>query len=92
MTQITPEKITFEQGLNIVVDLVKQFRRNVAAYRGPTYKEALARRDLIDPFFEALGRDVNNCSSARLISPTPPTLPATIGCRPSLITFVLRRS
>ncbi len=55
-------QITFEQGLDIVADLVKQFRRNAATYRGPAYKEAQARIDFINPFFEALGWDVNNRS------------------------------
>ncbi len=54
--------ITFEQGLSSVAELVKQFRLNAVTYRGPAYKEAQARIDFINPFFEALGWDVNNRS------------------------------
>jgi len=55
-------QVTFEQGLDLVADLVKRFSRNAAAYRGPAYNEAQARIEFINPFFEALGWDVQNRS------------------------------
>ncbi|MEW6252172.1 MAG: restriction endonuclease subunit M, partial [Planctomycetota bacterium] len=45
--------------------LIDRFARNVGAYRSPTYNETQARRELIDPFFKALGWDVwNECGLA----------------------------
>lgn len=43
-----------------VVDLVEAFERNEQSYRSPQYKEAEVRREFIDPFFEALGWDIQN--------------------------------
>ncbi len=43
-----------------VVDLVERFQRNRDVYTRPDYKEARARVEFIDPFFEALGWDVRN--------------------------------
>ncbi len=43
-----------------ILDLVDRFRRNRDAYRDPAYKEAPLRREFLDPFFEALGWDVQN--------------------------------
>jgi hypothetical protein len=50
----------YDSSLDLVARLVKQFRTNLAAYHAPDYKEALARQDLIDPLFIALGWDVRN--------------------------------
>ena len=52
--------ITFEKSLAEIASLVKQFKTNRAAYLAPTYKEAHARQELIDPLFVALGWDVRN--------------------------------
>ena len=35
----------FEQGLNTVARLVKQFNRNAATYRNPEYNETWAREE-----------------------------------------------
>ena len=43
-----------------VLDLVERFERNREAYKSPTYNETQLRREFLDPFFEALGWDVNN--------------------------------
>jgi predicted type IV restriction endonuclease len=40
--------------------LVEQFERNRDAYRSGAYNETQLRREFLDPFFEALGWDVNN--------------------------------
>jgi len=50
----------YTTSLDLVARLVRQFRTNLAAYHAPDYKEALARQDLIDPLFIALGWDVRN--------------------------------
>lgn len=44
----------------IITDLVERFERNYAAYKSGAYNETQVRREFIDPFFEALGWDVNN--------------------------------
>lgn len=43
-----------------VIDLVEAFDRNLDSYRSSQYKEAEVRSEFIDPFFEALGWDVQN--------------------------------
>jgi len=43
-----------------VVELVERFERNLDQYRSQNYNETQLRREFLDPFFEALGWDVNN--------------------------------
>jgi type I restriction-modification system DNA methylase subunit len=44
----------------IIQDLVERFSRNFEVYKASSYNETQVRREFIDPFFEALGWDVNN--------------------------------
>jgi len=44
----------------IILDLIERFERNQDAYKSGSYNETQARHEFIDPFFEALGWDVNN--------------------------------
>ncbi|KAF0220469.1 MAG: type IIS restriction enzyme Eco57I [Geobacteraceae bacterium] len=44
-----------------VLDLIERFERNLDAYKSGSYNETQVRREFLDPFFEALGWDVNNC-------------------------------
>lgn len=43
-----------------VLTLVENFERNLDAYRSGKYNETQVRRDFIDPFFKALGWDMDN--------------------------------
>ncbi len=43
-----------------IMDLVERFDRNVESYRSGQYNETQLRREFIDPFFKALGWDVDN--------------------------------
>lgn len=43
-----------------VADLVSKFEEHAETYQSGTYNETQLRRDFLDPFFEALGWDVNN--------------------------------
>ena len=43
-----------------VLELVERFARNHAQYRNPAYNETQVRREFLDPFFTALGWDVDN--------------------------------
>jgi len=43
-----------------VIELVKRFKRNRESYRSSEYNETQARREFIDPFFKALGWDIDN--------------------------------
>ncbi len=43
-----------------VIELVERFCLHAEAYAGEAYNETQVRREFIDPFFEALGWDVNN--------------------------------
>ena len=44
----------------IILELIDRFDRNIEAYESGKYNETQVRREFIDPFFEALGWDVNN--------------------------------
>jgi predicted type IV restriction endonuclease len=44
----------------MILELVERFERNLDAYKSGSYNETQVRREFIDPFFEALGWDVNN--------------------------------
>jgi len=48
------------QAPQAILDLVERFGRNIDQYRSPGYNETQARREFIDPFFVALGWDVDN--------------------------------
>jgi hypothetical protein len=43
-----------------ILQLVEHFETHRLAYLSPDYNEAQARREFIDPFFEALGWDIFN--------------------------------
>jgi hypothetical protein len=43
-----------------IVHLIETLERNLDSYKGPHYNEAQLRREFIDPFFEALGWDIEN--------------------------------
>ena len=43
-----------------VLELVERFERNRAQYLNPAYNETQVRREFLDPFFAALGWDVDN--------------------------------
>ncbi len=55
---------TKEEALTKVSELVERFADQLPAYRKADYNETLTRKDFIDPFFEALGWDINNRSGA----------------------------
>jgi len=44
----------------VIRQLVERFAANLDAYRGGGYNETLLRRDFLDPFFKALGWDIDN--------------------------------
>ncbi|MEI6608209.1 MAG: TaqI-like C-terminal specificity domain-containing protein [Deltaproteobacteria bacterium] len=44
----------------IILELIERFGRNLDAYKSGAYNETQTRHEFIDPFFEALGWDVNN--------------------------------
>ena len=43
-----------------ILDLVKRFQDNLAAYKSPKYNEAQLRQEFLNPFFDALGWDMFN--------------------------------
>jgi len=43
-----------------IVDLVNRFREQYDSYRLPSYGETQLRREFVDPFFKALGWDIDN--------------------------------
>src|SRR6202163_3456624 len=43
-----------------VLTLVERFAYNSDAYESPNYNETQARREFLDPFFKALGWDIDN--------------------------------
>lgn len=44
----------------IIIDLIERFERNIEDYKSGAYNETQVRREFLDPFFEALGWDINN--------------------------------
>ena len=44
----------------ILTKPVEQFERNRSAYQAAGYNETQVRREFLDPFFKALGWDVDN--------------------------------
>src|SRR3954453_20598315 len=55
---------TKEEALAKISVLVEKFSDQLPAYKKTEYNETLTRKDFIDPFFEALGWDINNRSGA----------------------------
>src|SRR5258706_5137033 len=51
------EKLTISQSVR---ELVERFDRNREAYRSGNYNETQLRREFLDPFFKALGWDIDN--------------------------------
>lgn len=43
-----------------IIQLVERFEANLDSYRSGAYNETLLRRDFLDPFFKALGWDIDN--------------------------------
>jgi len=52
--------ITKESAYNKISDLVIRFEEQYDSYKRSEYNETLTRRDFIDPFFKALGWDIDN--------------------------------
>lgn len=49
-----------EAAFNKIATLVDRFREQLPSYKRVEYNETLTRRDFIDPFFKALGWDIDN--------------------------------
>ena len=49
-----------EEAYHIIAALVGRFEEQFESYKQSDYNETLTRRDFIDPFFKALGWDVDN--------------------------------
>jgi adenine-specific DNA-methyltransferase len=49
-----------EQAKQAIADLVARFAEQIDSYKHGDYNETQTRRDFIDPFFKALGWDVDN--------------------------------
>jgi type I restriction-modification system DNA methylase subunit len=52
--------MTREEAKSIISKLVERFAEHRNAYHAPEYNEAKTRQDFINPFFKALGWDVDN--------------------------------
>lgn len=48
----------------IIKELVEKFERNIKAYKSSDYKEEQLKQEFLNPFFEALGWDIDNRSNA----------------------------
>jgi hypothetical protein len=55
-----PNGATFESFQRELARLVDIFGRNLAAYKGAAYDEASLRQEFLNPFFRALGWDIEN--------------------------------
>ncbi len=52
--------ITKEEAYSKVSELVERFKEQLPSYKKTDYNETLTRQDFINPFFKALGWDVDN--------------------------------
>ena len=52
--------ITREEALSRIKELADRFEEQYDSYKSASYNETLTRRDFIDPFFKALGWDIDN--------------------------------
>jgi len=52
--------MTKEEANKKIEKLVKRFAEQIDSYKESDYNETLTRRDFIDPFFKALGWDIDN--------------------------------
>ena len=52
----------FEKAFQTVKSLAQSFEGNIEYYKASSYQEAEVRKDFIDPFFTALGWDLNHIS------------------------------
>ncbi|MGC9354250.1 MAG: Eco57I restriction-modification methylase domain-containing protein [Mariniphaga sp.] len=52
--------ITKQEAYTKISELVVRFEEQIDSYKQTDYNETLTRRDFIDPFFKALGWDVDN--------------------------------
>jgi len=52
--------VTKEAAYKKISELVERFEEQYASYKNSDYNETLTRRDFIDPFFKALGWDMDN--------------------------------
>jgi len=51
---------TKPEAYSIIQQLVERFSEQIDSYKSGQYNETLTRRDFIDPFFKALGWDIDN--------------------------------
>ena len=51
---------TKEEAHSQIAALVERFSEQLPSYKKSDYNETLTRKDFIDPFFKALGWDMNN--------------------------------
>jgi predicted type IV restriction endonuclease len=51
---------TKDSAIQKILQLVERFHEQKESYHRSDYNETLTRRDFIDPFFKALGWDVDN--------------------------------
>ena len=52
--------VSKETAYNKISQLVTRFGEQIGSYKNSDYNETLTRRDFIDPFFKALGWDMDN--------------------------------
>lgn len=45
-----------------ITDLINRFEQHLDAYKAGQYNETQLRRDFLDPFFKALGWDIDNAA------------------------------
>lgn len=60
MSETIQEVTAYQKAYQRVIELVDIFEDNYTYYKNPKYQEAEVRRDFLDPFFIALGWDVNH--------------------------------
>ena len=60
MKHLFQHMIAKDAAYKIIEDLVTRFDEQIVSYKKADYNETLTRKDFIDPFFKALGWDMDN--------------------------------
>ena len=80
-----------------ILELIARFEQQLDAYKSGQYNETQVRREFLDPFFKALGWDLDNTAGyaeaykdvihedqIRIAAATAPRVELCLGCRRSL--------
>ena len=72
---------------NVILDLIKRFEDNAAAYKSGHYNETQLRLEFVNPFFKCLGWDMDNVqgyAEAYKDDESKNAIMVTVACHPAI--------